>query len=131
MANKLEIKNFKTLGDLELIVINRKSAIIFEVKEAEEGSYRFEFKFSTEVFNELLQHIEYVAGKSWKDITPKEADSMGADYCEYYDRKLDNNGYLSIKKNLLKIERPSLDTNKLYQFNKKKIESFIYDFKKI
>jgi hypothetical protein len=62
-------------------------------------------------------------------LTPKEAQSEGADYYEYYDREFDNNGYLSIRDNALEIGRPILESNKLYQFNKKKMESFIYDFR--
>ena len=123
---------FKTVNDLELIVKNRKSAIIFETKQNQTNKdYRFLFQFTSEDFKELLEYIEIIAKKSWLNLTPKEANSMGADYFEYYDKKLENNGCLIIKPNILIIERPSLESNKLYQFNKRKIESFIYDFRKL
>lgn len=122
---------FKSENGLELIVRHRKSAVILEVSEAPKGVYKFSFEFTTETFKELLDYIELISMQAWSNLTPKEAGSMGADYFEYYDRKLDNNGYLSIKKNVLRIERPSEESNRLYQFNKLKMESFIYDFRKL
>lgn len=125
-------KIFKTIDDLELIVINRRSAVIFEIgNNKEEGKFDFSLKFNFDTFKELFEHLKEVSEKSWNDITPKEADSPGADYEEYYDRQFDNNGWLSIKKDILEISRPTLESNKLYQFNKRKMESFLYDFKKV
>lgn len=54
------------------------------------------------------------------------ADSFGADYWEFYDRNTDNNGYLEIW-NELKFQSPNDETTLLYQFNKRRMESFIYD----
>lgn len=129
---RINRKVFQTTNDLELIVISRKSAVIFEIDNyQEENQHCFQLEFSPEMFKELLEHIEGVSNKSWINIDPKEANSCGSDYNEYYDRKFDNNGYMKIKKCILFTERPSLESNKLYQFNKRKIESFIYDFRKI
>jgi len=58
------------------------------------------------------------------NIRPKKAFSLGADY----DRELDNNGYLWITKNKVSIKRPSIDNVRLYQYNKRKMESFLFDF---
>ncbi len=125
-------RTFKTISDLELIVKSRKSAVIFEIEQGQTNkNYRFSLEFTPECFDELLKHIETIANKSWGNLTPKEADSMGADYYEYYDKELDNNGYITIRQNTLLVERPSSESGKLYQFNKKKMESFIYDFRKI
>ncbi|MGM7635650.1 hypothetical protein [Bacillus sp. Hm123] len=125
----MNTKTFKSINGLELIIKNRKSAVIFELDKDEASSEEFEFlfEFSPEGFIELVNYIETVACECWPSLSPKEADSMVADYDEYYDRQLDSNGYLSIKKNALLIERPVLDNQKLYQFNKRKMESFIYD----
>lgn len=130
----MESRTFTSTNGLELIINSRKSAVIFEMEQMNtqqlKVQYNFEFKFAPEVFNELLQYIETISNKSWVGLSPKDADSLGSDYYEYYDRKLDNNGYLTIIQNGLSIERPSLESGRLYQFNKKKMESFIYDFKK-
>lgn len=124
----LNCSYFEALNGLKLNVTNRKSAVIFELDQSQtEGKYQFELEFSQEKFQEFLNHIKSVSNDSWKGLVPKKADSMGADYWEYYDRELDNNGYLSLNNNTLKIERPSLESGKLYQFNKKKMESFIFD----
>ncbi|WP_142415429.1 hypothetical protein [Hathewaya massiliensis] len=125
-------KIFKTIDDLELIVINRRSAVIFQIGNTnEEGKFDFSLKFNSDIFKELFEHLKEVSDKSWSDISPKEADSLGADYCDYYDRQLDSDGSLLIRKDMLRISRPALESNKLYQFNKRKMESFLYDFKKV
>jgi len=90
-----------------------------------------DFKFCSKALPELLDYIESISNDSWNDIAPKETDSLGSDYYEYYDRELDNNGYLSVRNNTLSLSRPALESTKLYQFNKRKMESFIYDFKRL
>lgn len=126
---KLNKKKFKTIDGLELIVANRKSAVIFELGDNNKGDeFRFSFTFDSDTFKELFEYLKEVSNKSWNNIKPREANSLGADYDEYYDRQLDNNGCLVIKENMLLIERPALESNKLYQFNKRKMESFLYDF---
>ncbi|NME95333.1 hypothetical protein HF847_04910 [Clostridium cochlearium] len=125
-------KSFKTINGLELVVKNRKSAVIFEIgNNHEENNFNFSLIFNFDTFKDLFEHLKEVSNKSWNNIKPREADSLGADYDEYYDRQLDNNGCLAIRENMLLIERPALESNKLYQFNKRKMESFLYDFRKI
>lgn len=128
----MDMKIFKTVNDLNLIIKRNKSNIVFEIEPNQDNKhYNLSFKFTSETFNDLLKYIEVVAKNTWENFTYKEATSMGSDYAEYYDRKLDSNGCLSIYENVLVIERPSKDSEKLYQFNKGKMESFIYDFRKI
>lgn len=126
----MDSKTFTDTNGLDLIVKNTKSAVILEIGQ-NSNKYNLKFNFTSEVFKELLRYIESISYKVWGNLSPKEPTGLGSDYSEYYDRKLDNNGYLSINRNFLLIERPSLESEKLYQFNKGKMESFIYDFKKI
>lgn len=130
---KDNIKIFEDKYGLELIISYRKSAIIFEVNNIPEiqDEDNFQFIFDSRTFKELFEYLYEIANKSWTDIQLKECNSMGSDYAEYYDRKLDNNGYLGLRENKLIMERVSEDNNKLYQFNKPKIQSFLYDFKKL
>lgn len=79
---------------------------------------------------ELFKFLKEQAVKVWKTFTPKAADSFGADYWEFYDRNTDNNGYLEIR-NELKFQSPSDETTLLYQFNKRRMESFIYDIESL
>ena len=62
-------------------------------------------------------------------MNPKEATSDRNDYWQYYDRELDNNGYLSIKNGEMTFELPAyhLGSIRCYKFNKAKVQSFIYD----
>lgn len=114
-----------------LIVKHRKSAIIFEnVEGKKEKENRFFFKFTDDEFKEFASYIETIANESWVNVVPKEADSLASDYDEYYDRRYDDNGYLAIKDNSIAITAPYWSVDTLYQFNKPKIQSFIYDLKK-
>jgi hypothetical protein len=125
-------RTFKSIDGLELLVKNRKAAVIFEiVKVRVDKQYNFNFRFDPEIFKELLEHLELVANQSWDNLNPKEANSLGADYWEYYDKELDNDGSLLIKDCGLSMSRPSAESNRLYKFNKRKMESFIYDFRKL
>jgi len=111
-----------------LVVKHRKSAIIFENAEGKkEKEERFEYRFSPEEFKGFADYIKEIANESWTNVVPKEAHSMGSDYDEYYDRRYDANGYLSISENGISIKAPYWSVDTLYQFNKQKIQSFIYD----
>ncbi|QDP99437.1 hypothetical protein FOH38_02075 [Lysinibacillus fusiformis] len=112
----------------DLIIKHRKSAIFFEIGEGE--YYDCIFRFTEHEFKEFTSYIEEIANESWNNVTPKVADSMGTDYSEYYDKEFDNNGYLSIIENGLRIEGPYTTTGRLYKFNKAKIQSFIFDLRK-
>lgn len=127
MNNK---KVFKSINELELVVSYKKSAVIFEIGNNEVDN-RFVFRFDSKVLKELFDYLKEISNKAWDNIQLKKCNSMGSDYAEYYDRKLDNNGYLSIGKGIIELERVSIRSNKLYQFNKSKIQSFLYDYKKI
>lgn len=124
---QMESKTFEN----GLVVKHRKSAIIFEnaggKKEKEE---RFSYEFTEEGFKHFATYIEEIANKAWRNLTPKEADSFSSDYGEYYDRKYDDNGSLSINGASLLIIAPYWSVDTLYQFNKPKIQSFIYDMRK-
>ncbi|MGE8004008.1 hypothetical protein [Lysinibacillus sp. NPDC093216] len=137
-----------------LIVRHRKSAVFFERETdlniegyvspywkdktpvIQPSELECEYTFSQDEFKEFLAYMERIANEAWKNFTPKEADSMGADYYEYYDRDFDNNGYLNIGKYYISVDGPANQpkTNnpivRLYKFNKRKFESFVYDLHK-
>ncbi|MDP9675240.1 hypothetical protein J2W97_001223 [Paenibacillus jamilae] len=116
----------------ELIVKHKKSVVIFEMNQNQiNNKYNVTYNFELKDFVELLTYIEMIANEVWTNLLPKEANSLGSDYYEYYDKVLDNNGYLRIRENTICIDRPVLDGHKLYQFNKKRMESFIFDFRKL
>lgn len=88
-----------------------------------------DYKFDLNV--ELFKFLKEQAVKVWKTFTPKEADSLGSDYWEFYDKATDNNGYLDIRNEMLIFGSPSEETTLLYQFNKRRMESFIYDIESL
>ena len=123
----MKVKTFEN----GLVVKHRKSAIIFEnangKKEKEE---RFEYRFSPEGFKEFADYIKEIANEAWTNVVSKEANSWGSDYNEYYDRKYDANGGLTLIDNGIVAYGPYWSVDTLYQFNKPKIQSFIYDLDK-
>lgn len=69
-------KIFKTIDGSELVVVNKKSAVIFELQNfKDEGQYEFELVFNDEIFKNLLDYIEDIAKKTWGNFTPREAYS--------------------------------------------------------
>lgn len=126
----MNIKTFNTLNNEELIIKSLRSSIIFETNEESPMKLKYNFIFSNEVLKDIYDTLNEMGILIWKEITPKEATSEGSDYFEYYDKELDNNGYLEIFSNSLIIERPSVQSKRLYKFNKSKFQSFIYDLEK-
>lgn len=106
----------------KLIVRVNRSNIQIHTEEKQILDYRFYLDS-----DEILHYLKEQATQVWKTFTPKEADSFGADYWEFYDKNTDNNGYLEVGKGALVFQSPSDETTLLYQFNKRKMESFIYD----
>lgn len=114
-----------------LVVKHRRSAIILENESGKsETESRFSYSFAHGEWVEFMDYLRVAANEAWSTITPKEAHSMGSDYDEYYDRRYDNNGYLSLTDTGINIHAPHLSMDTLYQFNKPKIQSFLYDLEK-
>lgn len=125
-------KEFIDKYGVNLVVEHSKTNIIFktDVKNIK-NKYDVQLCFIESVAKELTEYLEYISKQIWNDFNPKIANSISSDYAEYYDRKYDNEGYLSIfKENVIKIERPDENCPYMYKFNKKRMESFIYDLKK-
>lgn len=144
-------KKFVDKNGEELIIRHRKSAIFFE-READQTKIKKAFRsdeiyyelselekkyyFGKDLEKEIMEYLKEIATEVWKDYIPKEADSFGSDYFEYYDREFDGNGYLSIgNENYWRIEgaaaqEPTTPIARLYKFNKPKFQSFIYDLEK-
>lgn len=106
----------------KLIVRVNRSNIQIHTEEKQILDYRFYLDS-----DEILHYLKEQATKVWKSFRPKEADSFGADYADFYDKATDNNGCLEYRDEMLIFESPSKETTLLYQFNKRKMESFIYD----
>lgn len=136
-----------------LIVRHRKSAVFFERETdlsidgcvsyfskdktlyIERGELSNKYTFSEDEFREFVAYMEQIANEAWTNFKPKEADSLGADYADYYDREFDSEGSLWLGKYYISLDGPSQPKTdnpiaRLYKFNKRKFESFIYDLRK-
>lgn len=109
----------------KLIVRVNRSNIQIHTERKNLLDYQFDLNV------ELFKFLKEQAVKVWKTFTPKEADSLGSDYWEFYDKATDNNGYLDIRNEMLIFGSPSEETTLLYQFNKRRMESFIYDIESL
>lgn len=126
---------FNTENGYVLTIITNKTNIQLEVEDSQ-GNELPDYKnhkldFNTETFKEIHHVLEEAANKVWKSLVLKEVDNFGNDYYEYYDRELDNNGYLDISRNQLTISRVFEGSKRVYQFNKQKMGTFLYDFKNL
>lgn len=130
----VERKEFKTNNGYILSVITNRTNIQLEVRDTEGfeiSHYNYQkLTFSDDTFKGLQDTLNDEAHKVWKSLTIKEADSFGNDYDEYYDRQLDNNGYLSVKQNQLDVTKVYKGSMRVYQFNKQKMGTFLYDLNK-
>lgn len=121
--------NFKGIE----VVTNRSNISLINEEKKEELD--LELSFTEEEFKEFINYLRQESAKIWKDLKVTEATDMGSDYFEYYDRKLDSNGYLNIRNKeeniLVKLERPTKGESKVYQFNKRKMGAFLFDSVKI
>ena len=115
-------RTFKDEHGRKIIVRTNRSNIQIHTEQKQILDYLF---YLDSV--EILHYLKEQATKVWKSFRPKEANSFGADYWEFYDKNTDNNGYLEVSKEALVFQSPSDETTLLYQFNKRKMESFIYD----
>lgn len=117
------IRTFNDIEKKTLIVNTRRHAIIFS-RPIEENS---RLNFPDEIFEDLIIFLQDESKKCWDNFEPKEANSFSSDYYEYYDRKLDNEGHLRISEHALTIERPVQGVSRCYQFNKARMQSFMFD----
>lgn len=125
----MEYKIFKDLNSRELLVKSSKNLIVFSRTEI--NCRRITYQFDPVIFKDLFEYLKDIASKSWKNIELRDVTSFGNDYSEYYDKEFDNNGQLGISLNQLELAGPVSYSPKLFQFNKKKIETFLYDFNKL
>jgi len=124
-------KEFIDSNNANLIIEHNKTNITFKTDNKNiEMVYYLNLHFSKDTFEQIIKYLESISKDIWKDFNPKEANSFSSDYEEYYDRKYDNNGYLKILENGFKIERPYVDCPYMYKFNKRRMESFLYDLNK-
>jgi hypothetical protein len=126
---ELERRKFLDKKGEELIIVMNKTNIVLESGKDFEG-FNLSLDFDKKTFEKVREVIINFSNKVWSNFNPKEATSEGSDYYEYYDKKFDNNGYLTIRDYNFMCERPVKESLKLYQLNKRKAESLVFDLLK-
>lgn len=113
-------------GKVLMIRFNRSNVELYSELEGE-------FEFSKDKFDEIKQSIIDGANNIWKNLNPRVADSFSSDYDEWYDKEVGNEANLVLvpKIRTIKIFPPfGRKTTRLYRFNKRTMESFIFDLNK-
>lgn len=121
---------FKSDNGIGLVIKSKKGSLVIEQEDQSSKEKHIAAKFSPESLHRFTELLQEQALLAWPELHPRNATSSGSDYWEYYDKELDNNGYLSIRSNNLIIEKPWPDSPVLYRFTKRKMESFIFDLKR-
>lgn len=96
------------------------------------------FNFGKQERKELCEYLKQIGSEAWVNFKPKDADSIGADYDSYFDKDMNDEGNLSFgsgRRSFLEFSAPYQPSRKdgivrLYKFNKRKFESFIFDLEK-
>lgn len=113
-------------GKVLMIRFNRSNV---ELHSEFEG----EFEFSKDEFDEIKRSIINGANNIWKNLNPRIADSFSSNYDEWYDKEVGNEANLVLvpKIHTIKIIPPfGRKGTRLYRFNKRTMESFIFDLNK-
>ena len=90
------------------------------------------YRFNASSFAQVVQQLLDIAKTSWSSFEPKVADSLGADHDEYYDPDFDSNGSAAVRGLAISFDGPWQTVSsdhlvRLYKFNKRKFESFLFD----
>lgn len=96
------------------------------------------FNFNEHGQKELYEYLKQIGSEAWTNFEPKVANSMGADFESYWDKDMGDEGNLSLgsgRRIFLEFSAPYQPAHKdgvvrLYKFNKRKFESFVYDLEK-
>ena len=113
-------------GKVLMIRFNRSNV---ELHSEFEG----EFEFSKDEFDEIKRSIINGANNIWKNLNPRIADSFSSDYDEWYDKEVGNEANLVLipKAHIINVNPPfGRKGTRLYRFNKRTMESFIFDLNK-
>ena len=128
----MRAETFEDVNEKSLKVVTNRSNIQFVMPDDEAPSNSEIFEFSRNEFNRFKEYLEADANCICKNLNPRVADSFESDYDEYYDREYNNEGglkYIDREAStiLLSLWPPYGSTNRLYQFNKRRMESFLFD----
>lgn len=122
----------ETVEEPMLHGFKKGKSIIFENASMNPYETRVNFKLDQEQFDSFYRQLFSLATEVWGEIELKEVTGLGNDYGEYYDRELDNDGSASIGSESISFRPPAphLESNRLYRFTKRKIETYLYDLRK-
>lgn len=126
----IRAEEFESMSGEVLRIVTNRSNIKFVLPNDEvvgENNQRA-FLFDEQTFKEFVNYLQQEGNFTWKNFNPKEATSFSSDYDEYYDKEYDNNGYLSVDGNRVVTVTACWNAeNRLYQFSKAKLQSFVHD----
>lgn len=126
----MKIKN-KSFGNL--IVKTKPTHIELHAKSKNISEISFDLKKYNTFPNNFLLYLQEQAHLVWKKFEPKEATSDASDWYSFYDSRSDSEGEAYYRDGILTLFSPTNDeeTTLLYHFNKRRMESFMFDMNNV
>jgi len=115
-----------------LLVCGEKNRIVFKIDRDEHpDQFKIERTYNNVGICHIAGALEEVILDVWPGLEPKAATSLASDCTEYYDKELDNNGYLTLCGNRFGIDAPTKDHERAFVLNKRKAQDLLFDIANI
>lgn len=115
-----------------LLVLSTSTELSLSLR-LEEG-LRVRYTFDDTTFAQLYKYIHREAEKIWGPLEIHPVKGVSEDYTMYKQKKYKGlaEGTLKIGRNKLELAgRASWDYPELFQYTKRKVETFLFDFRRI
>ena len=89
--------------------------------------YNIDLTFDEKGFIDCLSRIQKAATDAWPNIQPLASKAFEQHYYEGFDSQHQDYGYLSLGDRALRFGQPIDDKARLYAFEERKMQSFLFD----
>lgn len=122
-------KRLTTITGTEIIIRQRKTTVLIELVHNDPNETSYTLQFTPEGYVDAMDTIKAAAHQAWPNIKPKKYTSVSSHYHGYFDEELSGYGFLIIgTSDQIAITKPDGQNKRMYQFNKRRMESFLFDY---
>lgn len=125
-------KQLTALDGTEITIRQRKSTVVIDLVHNDPTETYYPLEFTPDGYIAAMNCIKTAAQQAWPNIKPKKYTTESSHYNNYFDQELREYGFLFIgSSNYMSITKPDKHNKRLYQFTKRKMESFLFDVQTI